>query len=377
MGFDFQSAINEAQKVVSTSGEGGGVTYKKYPLVYPQAGASIIVRPLFNPKSGQIVRLVQRHEKVACYRTYGIECPICKTQQQIKDMTGQDPFGKTSASKSRGICFAQFVSATYPAKKGGDGGELLQPGELILFMFPWSVYTQINAIIQATAQTPTGMDQAFSHAQTGLFIQVTVTKDFKYTTVSVPYMASPTQQSDDDFIKMLDEMDSLADQVLPSQITEEISKQVQEYTDNLNRQYIAPRVPNQAPYNPQIAGFNNIPSQPLGTGYQTVQVPSTGVPITAGYAPISGQSPTSNPSVSSAPQVPQMAPPQTNAFIGTAPQQYAASPASPTPQVSTQYPQSQSPSGVPKPACWGQHNENDTKCICCPHEVQCMDADPF
>lgn len=376
MGFDFQSAINEAQAVVSKSSEGGGSTYK-YPLIYPQAGASIVVRPLFNPKSGQIVRLIQRHEKVACYKTYGIECPICKTQQQIKDMTGQDPFGRTSASKSRGICFAQFVSATYPVKKGGDGGELLQPGELILFMFPWSVYSQINAIIQATAQTPTGMDQAFSHAQSGLFIQVTVTKDFKYTTVSVPYMASPVQQSDEDFIKMLNEIDSLADQVLPAQITEEISKQVQEYTDNLNRQYITPRVPNQAPYSPQVAGFNSVPSQPSGIGYQMGQSPSTGVFTTAGtgYAPIPGQPSTPSPSVPSVPQVPQMASPQTNTSVGTVPQQYAASPAPSDPQVPTQ---SQLPPGVvPKPACWGQHVENDPKCICCPYEVQCIDAYPF
>ena len=352
MAFDFQAAVAAAQQVVEKKESGGsGGTYR-YPLVYPQSGSSITIRPLFNPKSGQIVRLVQRHEKTACLKTYGTECPICKIQQQVKDMTGQDPFGRTSASKSRGICFAQFISASYQLTKGDNGG-VIQPGEIILFMFPWSVYSQLNTIIQATSQTPTGMDMAFSHASSGMFIQVSVTKDFKYTTTNVPFMTFPTNQTDDDFIKMLDEMDSLADQVLPSTITEDVSKQVNEYVESINRQFIVPRLASQAPYQAQMQTFSNpVPS------------PATTQASTSSYTQYS-QVPAGVPAMNSqytAPSAPQVPSPVANP-------QYAAPPI--VPQTA--------PSADGMPECFGRHQASDTKCICCPCEVQCIEktGEPF
>ena len=324
MAFDFQNAVSTAKKVVEAQESNGNqsVSYA-YPLVYPQKGHNIVVRPLFNPASGQIVRLVNRHEKVACYRTYGIDCPICKVQQQVKDMTGQDPFGRGGKSKSRGICFAQYISSTNQIDKGNNQG-ILQPGEIILFMFPWSVYSQINAIIQGVAQTPTGMDQAFSHAQQGLFLQVTVSPDFKYTTINVPYMTFQTPQTDDDFMKMLEGMQNLNDQVLPSTITEDVDKQVKEYADAIYRQYVAPRVPNQTQQVPQPVSYPTQPtpqptSQPIT---QPTYTPSSAVP----YSNVQS--------------------------INQGPAQTATG---------------------SKPACYGKHENGAAKCICCPCEVECMD----
>lgn len=346
MAFDFQSAVaaaNQAVEQAENAGQGGSSANYAYPLVYPQKGHTITLRPLFNPASGQIVRLVNRHEKVACYRTYNIECPICKVQQQVKDMTGQDPFGRDKRSKSRGICFAQYISSTNQIDKGGNRG-VLQPGEIILFMFPWSVYSQINAIIQGVAQTPTGMDQAFSHATTGMFLQISVSSDFKYTTVPVPYMTFG-QQSDDDFMKMLEGMESLTEQVLPSSITEDVDKQVKEYADAIYRQYVAPRTPAgvvppaQAPAPmTQQAPMYQQPAQPT---VQPTYPPATTTPAQVPYAP---------PATISAPAVP--------------------------------VPQAQTPasSTSTRPACYGDHQANDPKCICCPYEVECMqpgDTTPF
>lgn len=344
--FDFQSAIAAANAVVEKQeNQGGGGNYT-YPLVYPQAGHTITVRPLFNPKSGQILRLVNRHEKVACYKTYGIDCPICKVQQQVKDMTGQDPFGRSKKSKSRGICFAQYVSSTNQIDKGNNRG-ILQPGEIILFMFPWSVYSQINTIIQAISQTPTGMDQAFCHSQSGLYIQINVSAEFKYNTTNVPYMTFPTQQSDDDFMKMLEGMESLSEQVLPSSITEDVDKQVREYTDAIYRQFVAPSVPNQAPPASQPVQFNAPPQAP---SYQNGSQQFTG------YNP---------------PVAPRSTP---QAF----PQNYQSAPSYQT-QVSNnsqtppwEVPQQTSAPVSGHPACFGKHVQNDPKCICCPDEMVCM-----
>lgn len=350
--FDFQSAISAAAAVVDKQSQQNNGGNYKYPLVYPQAGHTVVVRPLFNPKSGQILRLVNRHEKTPCYRTYGIDCPICSIQQQVKDMTGQDPFGRTKRSVSRGICFAQYISSTYQIEKSNNQG-VLQPGDIVLFMFPWSVYSQINTIIQAVSQTPTGMDQAFCHAQSGMFIQVNVTADFKYTTTNVPYMTFPTRQTDDEFVRMLEDMDNLLDQVIPATITEEVDKQVKEYTDAIYRQYVAPSVPNQAPAPAQVV--------PLSGPMAPPQFTATGTPQAVPSAPVTMSDPSYN--YPTYPTTTTTTPTQTVPPY-TPPQQ---TPAMMTTSASV-------PGTGSRPECFGRHTANSPTCICCPEEMTCIVA---
>lgn len=335
--FDFQKAILAANAAVEGASSRESSSSYKYPLVYPQPGQTLVVRPLFNPKSGQIVRLISRHEKVACYRTYGTDCPICNVQQQVKDVTGQDPFGRNKRSKSRGVCFAQYISSTSPIEKGNN--QTIAPGEIVLLMFPWSVYTQINTIIQAIGQTPTGMDQAFCHASQGFFIQISVTNDFKYTTTNVPYMTFSTNQTDDQFMEMLENLDDLYEQVLPSTITEEVDKQVREYSDAIYRQYIAPSVPNQAPYvSPGPVSYSPNPAQPA------VKFSDSPVPLTI-------DTPNNFPTASVAINTPVTYP------------SYNASEVGPTVSATSS-----------RPACFGKHMDNNPQCICCPDEVLCIGA---
>lgn len=319
MAYDFQAAVAAASAAVNQTSSAGENKSYKYPLVYPQPGQTIVIRLLFNPASGQIVRLINRHERIPCLRTYGVDCPICKVMQEVKDASGQDPFGRTKASRARGIAFAQFISSTAPIDKGDNKG-VLQAGENILFMFPWSVYGQISALIQAVAQTPTGMDQAFSHANQGLYIQISVTTDFKYTTTTVPFMTYTNGMTDDDFIKMLDGMESLNDQVIPATITKEVESQVKEYADAIYRQFIAPRAPSQAP---QVA--------PVPMAQQTYVAPgTTATPPSTYYNPSVQNMNHMNPSVSTV----------SNSTV--------------------------------TPSCMGSHDGSLPKCMCCPLEVQCL-----
>lgn len=322
MPYDYTAAINAAQAVVDRQENKEGGSGYTYPLLYPPKNNTIVVRPLFNPASGQIVRLINRHEKVPCYRTYNIECPICKVMQEVKDMTGQDPFGRAKASKSRGLAFAQFISSTSPVDKGGNRGTFT-PGEIVLFMFPWTVYTQINTTIQAIAQTPTGMDQAFSHADSGLYIQISVDNSFKYTTTQVPYMTFPSGKTDEEFSKMLDEMESLNEQVVPSSITEEVDKQVKEYSDAIYRQYVVPRTPTQGV--PQGTAPVNYGSSAQAVPQQSYSTAAVSSPTNQGV------------SQNSSPQTP------------------------PAPAVGS------------RPACFGKHVQGSPQCITCPVEVMCMD----
>lgn len=350
MAYDFQAAIAAAQAVVNrANGNGeGGVSYK-YPLVYPAPGNTYIFRLLYNPKSGQIVRLINRHEKIPCYRTYGIECPICKVMDDVKNVTGADPFGRTKASKSRGISFAKFISSTIPHK---NGDTVINPGETVLLMFPWSVYTQLNSLIQACAQTPTGMDQAFCHADTGLFVQIKVSNDgqYKYETTAVPYMTFATGKTDEQFLNELDEMESLNEQVVPGSITQEVDAQVKEYADAIYRQYIVPRTPNQAPQTPPMQ-LNQVLTPYTSPAPATTQSQNTpyNPSMSMGVNPFTQTPPTGvpyNPQTSTVNQV--VAP------IAPAPQQNSGS-----------------------PACFGKHQPGTPQCICCPVEAQCMEALPF
>lgn len=343
--FDFSAALNAAQGVVDKTGNSNDSNYK-YPLIYPAQGSTLTVRPLFNPASGQIVRLVNRHEKTPCYRTYNIECPICKVMEEVKSITGQDPFGRGKASRARGICFAQFVSSTTAITKA-DGSNI-QPGEIVLLMFPYTVYTALSATIQAAGQTPTGMDQAFCHANQGMFIQIQRGNDNKYTTTPSPYMTTNFPMTDDEFMKMLEGMESLNDQVLPSEITEEVDKQVREYADAIYREYVVPRTPSQgvpqgtAPMNAaQIVQGGQ--AAPVGYPSQTSQATPQYSTTVATNGPANYQQP------GTTAQAPQYTP-------------------QPAPQVAPQAPVSDTPQ------CYGHHVMMSPQCLVCPAEAKCQEA---
>lgn len=307
--YDFSKATAIAQSI--NNGDDSSNKSYKYPLVYPAPNSTLVLRVLFNPASGNVVRLINRHGKIPCYKTYNQECPICKVQQQVKDLTGQDPFARKDASKSRGIAYAQFVSSTTPIKKNET--EFVNPGDIVLFMFPWSVYQQINASIQGFG--PTGMERAFTHADEGFFIQVQVGPDFKYTTTQLPYMSNNFGYTDETFLAMLDGMDSLLDQVIPESITEEVDKQVKEYATSIQKEYITPAVPNQGPIN----------ATPVNYGTPTSVTP-TPIPTQAQAQPVYQPTPTP-----------------------------VASPAS-------------------RPQCFGCHEDGSPKCIVCPDEMMCMQS---
>lgn len=320
MAYDFNAAVNAAQQVVSRmdNGNTNAPRVYKYPLVYPQAGQSITIRPLFNPASGQIVRLVRRHEQTACLKTYGQDCPICEVMQQVKDLTGQDPFGRTKASRSRGICYAQYITSTYSIKKGDN--DTVKAGDIILFMFPWSIYQQLNVMVEAISQSPSGMDQAFCHADTGFYVQVQVSPDFKYTATQVPYMTYSTGMTDDEFLKMLDGMDNLSEQVLPSTPTEDTMNQVNEYKEAIYRQYITPRTADQTTPQPQNYSGGITEQQA-----QTTQSPQN----------------------------------SQNWNVGSS--------------VNTTVPTANINNANNEPACMGLHEDGNPKCICCPSEMICID----
>lgn len=316
MSYDFTSALNAAMNVVNQQSRSNDNKVYPYPLFYPPKGQTITVKLLFNPASNQIIRLINRHGKVPCYRTYHTECPICKIQEQVISTTGQDPFIKEGAKcKARGLAFVQLISSTVAVEN--IGGTKINIGDIALLMYPWSVYTQLNACISAVGQTPSGMERAFCSATDGLFVQISVDNDYKYTTTPVPYMTFSSGMTDEQFMKMLDEMPSLNEQVIPDTITQEVDAQVKEYVNSIYSKYISPRIPNQTP---QVAPAN------LSDSALTISVNPNPTPIYQTTQQI---------------QIPTI------------------------------------PAANGKPDCFGHHSQGSPQCICCPDEVLCMSKAPF
>ncbi len=177
---------------------------KKYPLVYPASGSSIVVRPMFNPASGQIVNQISHWDKKAIL--------------QMIEETGQCSLPQKKLIKVEGICYAQFLSSD-PAACRGTFQEVLQPGDIILLLFPHSVLWHLREIIRRISRTPGDMDHAFGFASSGLCVQITVSPDRKeYTVKEIPDQMIPTEMTDDEYIEMIDGMAPLTDKAFLSMI---------------------------------------------------------------------------------------------------------------------------------------------------------------
>lgn len=137
--YDFSNAM----KTFNETGSKEPKANSKYPLVYPQEG-KLMFRPLYNPKSGQFYRLINRHkidgQTVNCLATYeGTKdnCPVCKMLKNIENTGIKVP--PEYNSKVRAIMFAQFVGSDYEVAKGN-----ISVGDIFLLMVPYTIYNQYH-----------------------------------------------------------------------------------------------------------------------------------------------------------------------------------------------------------------------------------------
>lgn len=137
--YDFSNAI----KTFNETGSKETKTTTKYPLIYPLEG-KLMFRPLYNPKSSQFYRLINRHKiegkTVNCLATYEGKkdnCPVCKMLKNIENSGIKVPMEYNS--KVRAIMFAQFVGADYEVANGK-----ITAGDIFLLMVPYTIYNQYH-----------------------------------------------------------------------------------------------------------------------------------------------------------------------------------------------------------------------------------------
>lgn len=378
MAFDFNAVMQDAQASLQS---GGSNSDYKYPLLYPQQG-TLTFKLLFNPKSNLVKRAINRHtvgeDKIACMKTYGKECPICKVLEDAENSRGID-LGKMR-SIVRGISLVQFIEATYKVDN-------VKAGDIVMLMYPWTVYKDLSTI----------MSQAKSEAElasliasnTGYLFTLTRGNDNKYTTNVAPFRTYQTCQTDDEFATLLNNLDSLNEMVLPGTPTEAIMKDVTEVTTELTNTYLVSRGPQfqQAPGQQMPMSFGNFgqqPTQQFGTpaggfnqqptqqfNQQFAQQPAFNPQPTA---PAFGQQPAFNqqqtPAFGQQPAFnnPQFSQPNVGQPAFTpAPNPAPSQPMQQPNQVAA--PQASDPS---KPPCFGRHGQEDmNKCLLCPSEIAC------
>ena len=205
---DFNKVLKEISNASEKEYKKQEKTYK-YKVLYPSEG-TLNVRLLFNPKSGLITRLINRHNingnKIPCIATYTSknDCPICKAIWQAEELGITVPY--KIKSKVRAVMYVQFHSANY------DVGDI-KKGDIILLMVPWSVYTSIQKFITDLSAYPDALDKAFGSPEYNVF---TIEKGPSNTDWSArlnPVITIKSAESVDEFETMLDDIDSLYDAV--------------------------------------------------------------------------------------------------------------------------------------------------------------------
>ena len=357
MGFDM-SGVQQQAKNFSERREPGDFKYK---LLYPGVGKTT-VKLLFNPKSNSIARLINRHEiddsKIPCLRTWGDKCPICGVLSDIKNATGQDL--TRNKSRARGISFAQLIETTVVPTR--DNSPL--PGDIILFMYPYTVY---KGILDALSDFKTEEDlQGLIGSNESLAFVISRSPDNTYSTRILPGQKYRTCNSQEEFEELLNNMDSLNDQVLPAMCNGDIETQAHDAAMDLKARYLsgntAPRSSN---------GYMNTQASTMSYGASSFQ-PQTYSPAPAPSQPMMPTNP--QPQGFSQPQMGNPGMPVQN----PAPQQPA-----PTVQSFQTAPDTDIPfdsgaaaatAGDSVPDCFGKYDPATVapeKCMMCPSEFSC------
>ena len=232
---NLEKILDNANKVVES--QSNNEFSDRHKIVYPTDG-TIKVRLLYNEKSGLVIRQIKRHkiagEKVACMSQYGQDCLICKTLTDIENSKSKVPWSMKSTS--RGIAYAEYVDSNYT----WDNPQYTpEKGEIILFMFPWSVYSDISRLINSAGDH---LEKLIASNEGGVF-EVTKIVDkgqIRYRTAIDPFdTAHKTRSSQEEYEKLLSELPNLNESVLPSKVTQEIIDEVRDTANQLTTEYLS------------------------------------------------------------------------------------------------------------------------------------------
>lgn len=330
MSFDLSSVLEAAKTAVE-----GTSSNSNYPTIIYPANGTIRARLLFNPKSNSVMRLIHRHKldsgKVDCAAHYGQDCPVCKQLETIRAVKGLDLW--TLKSKTYGIAYAQFIDVS-TGYDFGNRRNVPKRGDLIVLMFPWSVYSQISSCIQKAGENASQL--LTDNESKPIIIERKLTNDRVEYRVDVDTFSTfQSCESQAQFDKFLMDLPDLSDTITPKDMPEGLLTKLQLEADNLVARYLG------------SAQTSYVPPVPSSQPSSQQQLQSTSNVVTPATAQI----------VSDNSQ-----PVQTN---------------SNNISQDVQQPQSEvqnSTNGSITKECFGNLNLSNKDCLICPHTIECSKA---
>lgn len=300
MNFDLSKVMQDANSVTSSISEGGNSSSNQRKLIYPQPGV-LKVRLLFNNASQSVMRKVDRHtvngKKTACLQQYGQDCPLCKTISDITNAKGLDLWKLKRTT--RGIAFAEYIESDYKWDKPEYEP---QRGEIVLLMFPWTIYTDLNRLISGAGQH---LYSLVASNVGGIFkiSRWTENKQVKYKAEIDPFINNhQTRATDEEYNKLIMELESLNELIIPHELNDDLVSAARAMADGLNQEYLSPQV-----LQPNVGNAG------MGLGQFNSQIPGAVPQQFSGQVPsqqFSNQQQFTNPSQTFPGQVPPAVPQQ-------------------------------------------------------------------
>lgn len=229
--FDFQKVLDKANQVkVENENAGNGSGFAHY--IEPCMGKTK-VRLLYNPKSGEVLRKVQRHwdtvqnTYVPCLKMYGESCPLCDVANEA-DKAGKGDWKLNPQTK--GLAYVQVVHMDEYPEKG------LKANDIGLFKFPKTVYDGLNNVLLNAGENvgsliadPTGYSVIIDRTGKGT--------DTKYSVMTDPFGKIVTAKTEEEMKTILEGLDDLNEVDFPTAPTDEIRRAVKVAADARRKEY--------------------------------------------------------------------------------------------------------------------------------------------
>lgn len=372
MAFNFADIIDaetkKAEAAATTGGNGGGLGFK---TVYPFSNGRLEFKFIGNEPSGTLYRELTFHEywsdkdkqTTPClYHMYGLDCPICNAVSNIQNtLDDRNVFGKYGFKK-RGIMFAKLVNFA-PENYFGDTRNPPKAGDVVLFMFPKSVISELrNLIIEFQDELENIFIKNESRVVT-LKIATQANGFPQYTFYvkgnSVPLCIDTAGNPDEvAYMEYMKNMPNLNEVRYPSTPNEDMMNIHRTVVEEINRSYFGDMVGTTMPNPTQMA------SNPTPTETPTYNVNTTPV----------NSMPVQNAPKIETPVAPSVAPTPT---INTTPVANTSTVTNTVPEVPIDAPDEARDISVlntnkpERPPCFGNNEYND-KCAACPWDNECV-----
>lgn len=244
MKIDLNRLKEQAEMEIENSSKNSNDSNSKYKVVYPGENGKLIVKLLFNPKSGMVQRKIMRHDtgksKIACLEQYGEECPVCRAVQEAEANRKESGTFRKYGWKVRGICYAQIIDheATYFTKNGDP-----KKGDVVILQYPRTVYDLINKIIIDS------VSQGVNLVSENEGIPIVIERNQKgnafpsYNAYLYPYGSKKSFENDMEktgeqkFDELLENLPDLSETIIPKYPTEEVRKQIKALSETIDQEY--------------------------------------------------------------------------------------------------------------------------------------------